>query len=161
MRPNSPSSFVYLGIPQFVLDWRPSRPGPKMSVFLAVTTTLTGLYVYDRRETKRIQQEYIDRVKWLSEQPLDTSERARKVTVLGARVPDDAELERGAKWFKRYMRVSRRRCSRSGVAAPDPHFWPLSAHPGRLRHRLRPQGRHQPRRTWSHSRTRDPWSAHH
>ncbi|KWU46355.1 hypothetical protein RHOSPDRAFT_15058 [Rhodotorula sp. JG-1b] len=102
VKPTNP--FVYLGIPQFVLDWRPSRPGPKMSVFLAVTTTLTGLYVYDRSETKRIQQEYIARVKWMSEQPLETTERARKVTVLGARVPEDGELERGAKWFKRYMR---------------------------------------------------------
>ncbi|GAA5862930.1 hypothetical protein JCM3774_006690 [Rhodotorula dairenensis] len=102
--PKPTNPFVYLGIPQFVLDWRPSRPGPKMSVFLAVTTTLTGLYVYDRKETKRIQQEYIARVKWMSEQPLDTTERARKVTVLGARVPEDGELERGAKWFKRYMR---------------------------------------------------------
>ncbi|GAA5989080.1 hypothetical protein JCM10908_001150 [Rhodotorula pacifica] len=101
-KPTNP--FVYLGIPQFVLDWRPSRPGPKMSVFLAVTTTLTGLYVYDRREAKRIQQDYIARVKWMSEQPLETTERARKVTVLGARVPEDGELERGAKWFKRYMR---------------------------------------------------------
>ncbi|GAA5951643.1 hypothetical protein JCM8115_005203 [Rhodotorula mucilaginosa] len=102
VKPTNP--FVYLGIPQFVLDWRPSRPGPKMSVFLAVTTTLTGLYVYDRSETKRIQQEYIARVKWMSEQPLETTERVRKVTVLGARVPEDGELERGAKWFKRYMR---------------------------------------------------------
>jgi len=98
-------SFVYLGIPQFVLDYRPSVPGPKMSVFLALTAGLTGAYVYDRRETKRIQQEYIDKVKWMSEQPLDAADRARKIKVYGARVPEDGELERGAKWFKRYMRV--------------------------------------------------------
>jgi hypothetical protein len=98
-------SFVYLGIPQFVFDWRPSMPGPKMSVFLAVSSALTGLYVYDRRECKRIQQEYIDKVKWMSEELLPTDQRARKVKVYGARVPDDGELERGAKWFKRYMKV--------------------------------------------------------
>ncbi|CDR47816.1 hypothetical protein NBRC10512_007219 [Rhodotorula toruloides] len=79
-------------------------PGPKMSVFLAVSSALTGLYVYDRRECKRIQQEYIDKVKWMSEQPLEADQRARKVKVYGARVPDDGELERGAKWFKRYMK---------------------------------------------------------
>ncbi|GAA5999341.1 Tim22-complex subunit TIM54 [Rhodotorula paludigena] len=102
VKPTNP--FVYLGIPQFVLDWRPSRPGPKMSAFLAVSLSLTGLYVYDRRETKRIQQEYIDKVRWMSEQPLDAADRARRVKILGARVPEDGELERGAKWFKRYMR---------------------------------------------------------
>ncbi|BGO97903.1 inner membrane translocase subunit [Rhodotorula toruloides ATCC 204091] len=102
VKPTNP--FVYLGIPQFVFDWRPSMPGPKMSVFLAVSSALTGLYVYDRRECKRIQQEYIDKVKWMSEQPLEADQRARKVKVYGARVPDDGELERGAKWFKRYMK---------------------------------------------------------
>ncbi|GAA5906234.1 hypothetical protein JCM8208_000669 [Rhodotorula glutinis] len=102
VKPTNP--FVYLGIPQFVLDWRPSVPGPKMSVFLALTAGLTGAYVYDRRETKRIQQEYVDKVKWMSEQPLDAADRARKIKVFGARVPEDGELERGAKWFKRYMR---------------------------------------------------------
>ncbi|BGP46262.1 mitochondrial import inner membrane translocase subunit tim54 [Rhodotorula kratochvilovae] len=102
--PPVPGPFVYLGIPQFVLDWRPSVPGPKMSVFLLVSAGLTGAYVYDRRETKRIQQEYIDKVRWMSEQPLAAGDRVRKIKVLGARVPEDGELERGAKWFKRYMR---------------------------------------------------------
>ncbi|GAA5871591.1 hypothetical protein JCM8547_007092 [Rhodosporidiobolus lusitaniae] len=102
--PKPTNPFVYLGIPQFVLDWRPSRPGPKMSIFLAFTLSLTGAYVYDRRETKRIQQEYIDQVEWMSEQELPTDQRARKVRVYGARVPDDAELERSSLWFKRYMR---------------------------------------------------------
>lgn len=52
-----------------------------------------------------MQQEYIDKVKWMSEQEMDSTELPRKVKVLGARVPDDGELERGAKWFKRYMKV--------------------------------------------------------
>jgi hypothetical protein len=98
-------SFVYLGIPQFVLDWRPSVPGPKMGAFLTVSLSLTGLYIYDRKETARIQKEYCDKVRWMSEQNLDTHDKARKIRVYGARVPEDGELERGAKWFKRYMRV--------------------------------------------------------
>ncbi|GAA6001200.1 hypothetical protein JCM10207_007459 [Rhodosporidiobolus poonsookiae] len=88
----------------FVLDWRPSVPGPKMSAFLVVSSALTGLYIYDRTETKRIQQEYIDQVKWMSQQTLQAGENARKVRVLAARVPDDGELERSSMWFKRYMR---------------------------------------------------------
>jgi hypothetical protein len=99
------NSFVYLGIPQFVLDWRPSVPGPKMGAFLTVSLSLTGLYIYDRKETARIQKEYCDKVRWMSEQNLDTHDKARKIRVYGARVPEDGELERGAKWFKRYMRV--------------------------------------------------------
>ncbi|GAA5951944.1 hypothetical protein JCM21900_000098 [Sporobolomyces salmonicolor] len=96
--------FVYLGIPQAVFDWRPSVPGPKMSAFLVLTAGLTGAYIYDRQECKRLQQEYIDKVKWMSEQEMDSTELPRKIKVLGARVPDDGELERGAKWFKRYMK---------------------------------------------------------
>ncbi|GAA5829647.1 hypothetical protein JCM11251_000233 [Rhodosporidiobolus azoricus] len=79
-------------------------PGPKMGAFLVFTASLTGAYVYDRTEAKRIQQEYVDKVKWMSEQTLETSEKARRVKVYGARVPDDGELERSSVWFKRYMR---------------------------------------------------------
>ncbi|KAK4053121.1 mitochondrial import inner membrane translocase subunit tim54 [Microbotryomycetes sp. JL201] len=103
-QPKAVNPFVYLGIPQAVFDWRPKMPGPKMSVFLAVTISLTSAYVYDRREVKRIQQEYIDRVTWMSEETLETNELARRVLVYGARVPDDGELERSSKWFKKYMK---------------------------------------------------------
>ncbi|GAA6006350.1 hypothetical protein JCM11491_004923 [Sporobolomyces phaffii] len=102
--PKPTNPFVYLGIPQAVLDWRPSRPGPKMSVFILVTASLTSLYAYDRNECKRLQKEYMDKVRWMSEEKLDSHEFPRKVKVLGARVPDDGELERSAKWFKRYMK---------------------------------------------------------
>ncbi|GAA5875370.1 hypothetical protein JCM16303_000601 [Sporobolomyces ruberrimus] len=102
--PKPTNPFVYLGIPQAVLDWRPSRPGPKMSVFLLFTASLTSLYAYDRTECKRLQKEYMDRVRFMSEQKLDSYEFPRKIKVLGARVPDDGELERSSKWFKRYMK---------------------------------------------------------
>ncbi|GAA5969971.1 hypothetical protein JCM11641_000214 [Rhodosporidiobolus odoratus] len=102
--PKPTNPFVYLGIPQFVLEWRPSMPGPKMGAFLLFSASLTGAYVFDRRETKRIQKEYVDKVKFLSEETLPTEERARRLKIYGARVPEDGELERSAKWFKRYMR---------------------------------------------------------
>lgn len=107
-------SFVYLGIPQAVFDYRPKMPGPKMATFWAVTIGLTGAYIYDRRECERLQKEYIDQVKWMSEAPLDSMDMSRRVKVLGARVPEDGEVDRSSKWFKRYMRVSVcRRASRA------------------------------------------------
>lgn len=77
-----------------------------MSIFLSITIGLTSAYIYDRRECERLKNEYIDRVKWMSEGKLETGELVRRVRVLGARVPDDGELERSSRWFKKYMRVS-------------------------------------------------------
>lgn len=77
-----------------------------MAAFMTVTIGLTGAYVYDRRECERIQKEYIEKVKWMAEAPLDSTEMSRKVKVYGARVPEDGELDRSSRWFKRYMRVS-------------------------------------------------------
>lgn len=76
-----------------------------MSIFLTVTIGLTSAYFYDRRECDRLKKEYIDRVKWMSEGKLETGELARRVRVFGARVPDDGELERSSKWFKKYIKV--------------------------------------------------------
>ena len=98
--------FVYLGIPQWLFDYRPSVPSRNMSIFLTVTIGLGSAYAYDRRECARLKQQYIDEVKWKSEEPLGTREMARRVKVYGARVPEDGDLERSSKWFKRYMRVS-------------------------------------------------------
>ena len=77
-----------------------------MSAFLAVTTALTGAYVYDRRECSRLQKEYIDQVRFMSEGKLDADELARVVKVYGARVPEEGDEQRSTMWFKRYMRVS-------------------------------------------------------
>lgn len=87
-------------------SYRPKMPGPKMTAFLAVTFGLTGAYIYDRRECERLKSEYMDKVRWMSEAPLNSNEMSRKIKVYGARVPEDGELERSSKWFKRYMRVS-------------------------------------------------------
>jgi hypothetical protein len=96
--------FVYLGIPQAVFDYRPKVPGPKMSVFLALTIGSTVAYIYDRRECKRLKEHYIDEVKWMSEEKLDTTEQARKVRILAARIPEDSTVDRSTIFFKRYIR---------------------------------------------------------
>lgn len=46
------------------------------------------------------------KVRWMSEGKLESGELARRLKVYGARVPEDGELDRSSKWFKRYMRVS-------------------------------------------------------
>lgn len=77
-----------------------------MSIFLTVTIGITSAYLYDRRECKRLKEEYMAKVRWMSEGKLESGELARRLKVYGARVPEDGELDRSSKWFKRYMRVS-------------------------------------------------------
>lgn len=123
---STPSSinpaFRYLGIPPSVLNWRPKPPSRNVSIFLLFTGTLTSLYVYDRRECKRLKKEYVEKVRWMSEESVNddmqddqrtpvggASKSAgwmpRKVVVYGARVPEDVDVDRGAQWFKKYVKV--------------------------------------------------------
>lgn len=96
--------FLYLGIPESVLRWKPKPPSRNTSIFLAVSTTLVSLYVYDRRECKRIRQEYIDQVSHLAEQPLAPYEYPRKIHVYGAKSPGDDDYEKSIVYFRRYVR---------------------------------------------------------
>lgn len=95
----------YTGIPSSWLDKRPKLPSRNWLIFLSVTSSVIGLYVYDRRECKKIRQAYVDRVKHLSEVPIDPFETPRKVTVYGAKWPGDEEYEQGIKYFRKYVKV--------------------------------------------------------
>lgn len=120
-KPDNPFKYVF-GVPQSVLDYRPKLPSRNMSIFLSITVGITSAYIYDRRQCSKIQQEYVDQVKFLSQAPLGSTETARRIKVYGARVPEDGTLDRSSKWFKRYMRVSsarqRRVLNRSLVPLP-------------------------------------------
>lgn len=70
-----------------------------------VVASGVSLYVYDRRECKRLQQEYIARVEPYGKQLLGPQELPRKVLVLTSRVPEDVEWDRGLKYFRRYVKV--------------------------------------------------------
>lgn len=104
-------AFRYLGIPPSVLAWRPRVPSRNVSIFLTVTVSLTSLYVYDRRECKRLKQEYLGKVRHLARERVGGATEGvpdwmpRKVTVYGARVPEDVDVDRGAQWFKKYVKV--------------------------------------------------------
>ena len=105
--PVADNPFKYaFGLPQWVLDYRPKVPSRNMSIFLALTSSILSSYIYDRRECERLQKEYLDKVRWMSESDMDTSDLARRIKVYGARVPEDGELERSSRWFKKYVKVN-------------------------------------------------------
>ncbi|KAF5315548.1 hypothetical protein D9611_004834 [Ephemerocybe angulata] len=94
----------YTGIPPSWLDKRPKLPSRNWLIFLSVTSTILGYGVYDRRECRRIQQEYIEKVQELSEGPLQPLEENRKVTVYGAKWPGDEDHQQALKYFRKYVK---------------------------------------------------------
>lgn len=104
-KPDNPFKYA-TGLPQWVFDYKPKLPSRNMSIFLLVVTSTVSAYVYDRRQCRLLQQEYVDQVKHLSQEKVQPGDRVRRLNVYGARIPEDGELDRSSKWFKRYMRVS-------------------------------------------------------
>lgn len=94
----------YTGIPQ---SWirRPKLPSRNWLVFLSVTSSLIGLYVYDRRQCREIRDAYARRVEHLAQKPMKSTELPRKVTVYACRWPGDDDYNRALKHFKKYVKV--------------------------------------------------------
>jgi import inner membrane translocase subunit TIM54 len=97
----------YSGIPPSWLDKRPKLPSRNWLIFISVTSSIAGLFIYDRQQCKRIRQHYIDRVKHLAEEPIGPFDWPRKVTVYGAKWPGDEEFEQSLKYFRKYVKVRR------------------------------------------------------
>lgn len=95
----------YTGIPPSWLDKRPSLPSRNWLIFLGVTSSIAGWYIYDRRQCTKIRQEYVDKVKHLSEVPLHSLDYPRKVTVYGSKWPGDEESDRSLRYFRKYVKV--------------------------------------------------------
>jgi len=95
----------YTGIPPSWLDKRPKLPSRNWLIFLSVTSSVLGLYVYDRRQCKRIRQEYVDKVKHFAEIPADPFEAPRRVTVYGAKWPGDEDYDQSLRYFRKYVKV--------------------------------------------------------
>ncbi|KAF8643764.1 hypothetical protein AX16_008783 [Volvariella volvacea WC 439] len=94
----------YTGIPPSWLDKRPKLPSRNWLIFLSVTSSLTGLYIYDRRKCKEIRQDYIERVKDLAEVTSHPLDAPRKVMVYGAKWPGDEDHEQALKYFRKYIK---------------------------------------------------------
>jgi import inner membrane translocase subunit TIM54 len=99
------AALKYTGIPQSWLSKRPKLPSRNWLIFIGVTSTITGYYLYDRRQCKAIRQAYVDKVKGLAEVPLHSHDFPRKVTVYGAKWPDDEDSDRAIKYFRKYVKV--------------------------------------------------------
>ncbi|KAI0740282.1 inner membrane protein import complex subunit Tim54-domain-containing protein [Earliella scabrosa] len=92
----------YTGIPPSWLDKRPGLPSRNWLIFLSVTSAVTGYYIYDRQQCKKIRQEYVDKVKDVATQPLGSVELPCKVTVYGAKWLGDEDYDRSMRYFRKY-----------------------------------------------------------
>ena len=102
----------YTGIPPSWLDKRPGLPSRNWLIFLSVTSAVTGYYIYDRQQCKKIRQEYVDKVKDVATQPLGSVELPCKVTVYGAKWLGDEDYDRSMRYFRKYVKVrDKRLCS--------------------------------------------------
>jgi len=91
--------------PSSWLSKRPKLPSRNWLIFFALTSSITGFYLYDRQHCKRIRREYIDRVRHLADQPMDPLDWPRKVTVYGAKWPGDEDHDRSMRYFRKYVKV--------------------------------------------------------
>ncbi|KAH9966526.1 inner membrane protein import complex subunit Tim54-domain-containing protein [Russula dissimulans] len=98
------TALEFTGIPPSWLDKRPRLPSRNWLIFLSVTQSLIACYVYDRHQSRKIRQEYVDRVKHLADEPLPTLDFPRTVTVYSAKWPGDDDWDRGARYFKKYVK---------------------------------------------------------
>jgi import inner membrane translocase subunit TIM54 len=101
------SALEHTGIPRSVLTWKPRLPSRNWTIFLTIVGSLTYLYYDDRKQCKELKQSYLDRVRHLSQQPMENSlGEPRRVHVYSARWPEDEDADRGMKHFRRYVKVS-------------------------------------------------------
>lgn len=94
----------YVGIPDSVLSWKPRLPSRNWSIFWVSVAAVSYLYYEDRRQCKKILDEYKDRVRGLSEDTMQPLEHPRKVLVYTAKYPGDNDYEKGLQFFKRYVK---------------------------------------------------------
>lgn len=105
----NPSGFrtalKYTGIPVSWLDKRPKLPSRNWLIFLSVTSSIAGLYIYDRRQCKLIRQHYVDLVKDQADVLVNPLDWPRRVTVLGSKWPGDEDYDQAIKYFRKYVKV--------------------------------------------------------
>ncbi|KAF9067191.1 inner membrane protein import complex subunit Tim54-domain-containing protein [Rhodocollybia butyracea] len=105
------AALEYTGIPPSLLK-RPRLPSRNWLIFLSVTSSIIGAYVYDRRQCRKLREDYIERVKTLGEEYAwnnSTTQDAhlawpRKLTVYGARWPGDEDYDQTMRYFRRFIK---------------------------------------------------------
>ncbi|KAJ7256505.1 mitochondrial import inner membrane translocase subunit TIM54 [Mycena haematopus] len=94
----------YTGIPPSWLDKRPKLPSRNWLIFLSVTSSVAGLYIYDRQQCKAIRKSYVEKVAHLADEPVGSLYRPRKVTVYGGKWPGDEDHDQTLKYFRKYVK---------------------------------------------------------
>ncbi|QRV73113.1 mitochondrial import inner membrane translocase subunit TIM54 [Ceratobasidium sp. AG-Ba] len=89
------SALRYTGIPPSWLQKRPKLPSRNWLIFWTVLGSITSLYVYDRREAKKIRQEFVKKVQWRAEEKLGPLELPRKVRPILVAAAVDFEMVNG------------------------------------------------------------------
>ncbi|KAF8623493.1 hypothetical protein AX15_006276 [Amanita polypyramis BW_CC] len=98
------SALRYTGLPTTWLDKRPKLPSRNWLIFISVVSSVTGLFIYDRRQCKQIREAYMECVKHLSEEAADPLAQPRKITVYGARWPGDEDYDQSLRYFRKYTK---------------------------------------------------------
>ncbi|KAG2157505.1 inner membrane protein import complex subunit Tim54-domain-containing protein [Suillus clintonianus] len=98
------AALEFTGIPPSWFEKRPKLPSRNWLIFLSVTTSIVSYYAYDRRECRRIRDEYASRVEHLAKDPLGTADLPRKVTVYGAKWPGDEDHDKSLRFFRKYVK---------------------------------------------------------
>ena len=99
------AALEHTGIPPSWFEKRPKLPSRNWLIFLSVTTSIVSYYIYDRRECRRIREDYVSRVEHLAKEPLRTTDLPRKVTVYGAKWPGDEDHDKSLRFFRKYVKV--------------------------------------------------------
>ncbi|KAF2182280.1 hypothetical protein K469DRAFT_670232 [Zopfia rhizophila CBS 207.26] len=86
-KPPKPPNPIWkmMGIPNFRLK----LPSRNWMIFLGITGSWTAAVLYDRREKKRIQKRWTKLVSHIAQEPLDTQQLPRKLTVYVSAPPAD------------------------------------------------------------------------
>ncbi|KAF3930419.1 hypothetical protein ABW20_dc0100841 [Dactylellina cionopaga] len=98
-KPNPAFEHVMWGLPRFKAKL-PSKP---WLVFIGLVGTWTSLIVYDRREKKKAQTYWCERVSHLAQKPLSPTELPRKVSIYLASPPGDG-ITSAREYFKEYVK---------------------------------------------------------
>ncbi|KAF8228505.1 hypothetical protein L208DRAFT_1291113 [Tricholoma matsutake] len=94
----------YTGIPPSWLNKRPRLPSRNWLIFLSVVSSATGLYIYDRRQCRRIKQHYVDLVKDQADELVGHFDWPRRVVVYASKWPGDDDYDQGMRYFRKYVK---------------------------------------------------------
>ncbi|PGG96780.1 hypothetical protein AJ80_09784 [Polytolypa hystricis UAMH7299] len=97
-KPQNPA-FRMMGLPNF----RFKLPSRNWLIFLSITGSFTTALLYDRRETRRVQEKWSNLVAHIAKEPIPNNQTRRKLTVIISAPPGDG-LRSAREFFKDYVK---------------------------------------------------------